>query len=276
MVKNNFIPHNDNLVYVIAEIGINHNGKLQEAIDLVNAAKRAGANAVKFQTYNTDLRTKKNSPIYDILKNCELGKDDFKELKDLCDSLDIEFFSTPFDEESINILENLNVKTYKIASFDVSNKDLVGLVSKTKKKIIFSTGMASLSEIDEIYNLLIHNTDNIGILHCISSYPTPENACRLENIQSLKTIYPEATIGYSDHTSGIYVPVTSVACGARIIEKHFCLDEHHVCVDKPVSIGENDFTNMVNQIRNLEKILGQSKFGIRDEEKEIVQYRRVS
>lgn len=276
MVKNIFIPNCDNLVFIIAEIGINHNGSLDEAIDLVKAAKRSGANAVKFQTYNTELRTKKNSPIYDILKKCELKKGDFGKLKDLCDSLDIEFFSTPFDEESLNLLEDLNVNTYKIASFDISNKKLLKVVSKTKKKIIFSTGMASLNEIAEIHDLLKCNTDTIGMLHCISSYPTPENSSRLENIQFLKNLYPEVTLGYSDHTSGIYVPVTSVACGARIIEKHFCLDNDHVCVDKPVSIGEIEFTNMVKEIRNLEKILGQAKFGIRDEEKEIVQYRRVS
>ena len=129
--------------FIIAEAGINHNGKIKEALRLVDAAKKANVSAIKFQTYKTEKRTKKNSPIFDILKKCELEYSEFKVIKDYCDEKKIIFFSTPFDIEAIDFLETIKVKLYKISSFDIQNYELIERVIKTKKPCIFSTGMSS-------------------------------------------------------------------------------------------------------------------------------------
>jgi N,N'-diacetyllegionaminate synthase len=275
MVENSFFGQ-DKPVFIIAEVGINHNGSLNEALTLVEAAKKSGASAVKFQTYITDRRTEKNSPIYDILKKCELSNSSFNIINEKCKELNIEFFSTPFDQDSFYFLESMNVNLYKLASFDIQNIPLMNLLSNSDKNIIFSTGMSSIKEIDSAINILKQDSSKIGILHCISSYPTPDYSCRLSNIKFLNDRYSGYTVGYSDHSKGINIPVHAVASGAKIIEKHFKLNNDHECVDKAVSIGQDDFTNMVNAIKNVEKIFGVPEFGIRSEEKEIVQYRRTS
>ena len=200
---------------------------------------------------------------------------DFLTLKECADDVGIEFFSTAFDEESIDILEDIGVETYKLASFDVSNTALLKAVSKTQKSIIFSTGMATLDEIQNAYNILDIPNDKLGILHCVSSYPLAVESCQLSNIYSLSERY-DCRVGYSDHTKTIDIPLYAVCAGAKIIEKHFYLHDQHECIDEPVSITEEDFLQMITKIRLLEKIISKPEFGIKDAEKAAIQFKRTS
>ena len=252
--------------FYIAEAGINHNGDLKTALKLVDSAKRSGASAIKFQTYKTEKRVKKNSPVFDILKKCELKLKDFKIINDYCKKKKIIFFSTPFDTKAVEFLNNLNVPFFKIASFDIENYNLINSIVKTKKPIIYSTGMSSLTSIEKLYKILKKKNISQNILHCISSYPNKEENSYLANINYLKNKF-DCNIGLSDHSAGIKVPIYSYLLGAKIIEKHFKLKNDNRCVDSPVSIDEIKFKNMINEINNTKKILGKFKFGIRSEEK---------
>ena len=259
--------------FIIAEAGINHNGKVKEALRLVDAAKKSKVSAIKFQTYITEKRTKKDSPIFDILKKCELNYSEFKIIKDYCDEKKIIFFSTPFDNEAIDFLESLRVKLYKISSFDVQNFQLIQRVIKTKKPCIISTGMSSLNSINDAYKLFIKKNIELGILHCISSYPNDEENSFLSNIPILKKNF-KSIIGLSDHTSGIKTSLYSYILGAKIIEKHFKISHNHKCVDSAVSIVPEQMTELINLINNFDKINGIPKFGIRPNEKVATNFRR--
>ena len=263
-----------NNFYTIAEIGINHNGSVKNALKLVKSAKKSGANSVKFQTYTTEKRVKKHSPIFDILKKCELSFNDFKEIKSYADSLGIEFFSTPFDNDSIDFLDSIGVKLFKIASFDINNFKLLRKISEKNKTIIFSVGMANSKEIDKAFNFLSKNNSKIIILHCISSYPLNPIHANLSVINKLKDNY-DSIIGYSDHTNSIQVPLYAAAMGAQVIEKHYTTNKSYKCVDKPVSIDEKQMTKLVKELDILSKILGNKKMGIREVEKGAKQFRRI-
>ena len=260
-------------VYVIAEIGLNHWGNIDTAKTLIDSAAKTGVDAVKFQTYLTEKRVPTNSPIFDILKKCELPFKAFKELKDYAEKYKVEFFSTPFDEESIDFLESIDCALYKIASFDVVNHKLLSKIADTKKTIIMSVGMANLSEIEEAFKILNNKTKNLAILHCISAYPAKEEDVNLSAIYTLKDKF-DCIIGQSDHTNGIIVPVYAVAAGAQVIEKHYKIDENMNCVDAPVSISEDQMKELVLKIRKLEKILGDGELGIREAEVECKIFRR--
>lgn len=259
--------------FIIAEAGINHNGKIKEALKLVDAAKKTGVSAIKFQTYITEKRTKKNSLIFDILKKCELKYSDFKIIKDYCDEKKILFFSTPFDIEAIDFLESIKVKLYKISSFDIQNLELLQRVVKTKKPCIFSTGMSSLNSIINTYNLFERKKIETGILHCISSYPNLEENSFLSNISVLKQKF-NSTIGLSDHTNDIKTSLYSYILGAQIIEKHFKISESHKCVDSAVSITPSQMVKLIYQINNYNKIYGKPKFGVRPSEKLATTFKR--
>ena len=263
-----------NNFYTIAEIGINHNGSVKNALKLIKSAKKTGANSVKFQTYTTEKRVKKDSPIFDILKKCELSFNDFKEIKSYADSLGIEFFSTPFDNDSIDFLDSIGVKLFKIASFDINNFKLLQKISEKNKTIIFSVGMANSKEIDKAFNFLSKNNSKIIILHCISSYPLNPIHANLSVINKLKDNY-DSIIGYSDHTNSIQVPLYAAAMGAQVIEKHYTTNKSYKCVDKPVSIDEKQMTKLVKELDTLSKILGNKKMGIREVEKGAKQFRRI-
>ena len=263
------------LFYTIAEIGINHGGDLDKAKSLIDSAVRAGADSVKFQTYLTEKRVPKDSPIFDILKQCELPFDAFEKLKNHAEAQNIEFFSTPFDEESVQCLENIGVKLYKIASFDVLNHKLLKRISKTGKTVIMSVGMANLHEIQNAYNILKEKTDRIVILHCVSAYPTDEKDANLAVIERLKSEF-DCVIGQSDHTNDIQVPLYAAAMGAQILEKHYKIDNEMDCVDSPVSITEEQMLRFTYQLNKLDKILGNSEIGLLDAEEGTKQFRRVS
>ena len=266
----------ENRTYIIAEIGINHRGSVEVAKELIDSAVRAGVDAVKFQTYLTEKRAPKgNEEIFKILKDLELPFEAFKELKEYANQYNVDFFSTPFDTESVEYLESIGTDLYKIASFDIVNHQLLKDVAKTGKPVILSVGMSNLEEIKEAYKILSTGTKNIAILHCISSYPTDENDAKLSNIFSLQNEF-DCIIGQSDHTNDIFVPLCAVSAGAQIIEKHYKVDDSFDCIDSPVSITENQMKKLVEETRRIERIFGNEEFGVRETEKGIVQFRRKS
>lgn len=242
--------------FIIAEIGINHGGDLKLAKKLIHSAARAGADAVKFQTYITDKRVSKNSPIYHVLRKCELPFEAFKELKAYSDEKGVLFFSTPFDDESVDYLESISTCLYKIASFDVTNNSLLRKISKTGKPIILSVGMSTIEDIKTALAIIKTPKSRIALLHCISAYPTNEKDANIGAIRSLISSFPDIVIGHSDHTNDILVPLYAVAAGAQIIEKHYKLSEGMDCVDASVSISEHKFSELVRGVRRLEGIIG--------------------
>ena len=264
-----------NKTYIIAEIGINHNGDVDLAKKLIESAARAGVDAVKFQTYLTEKRAPKDSPIFDILKKCELPFESFLELKLHSEKFNVEFFSTPFDSESVDFLESIGVNIYKIASFDIVNTNLLKKIAKTKKPIILSVGMSNLNEINNAYKIIKSYNENLALLHCVSSYPTDEKDSNISVISNLKESF-DCIVGQSDHTNDIQVPLYSVCCGAQILEKHFMIDDNMSCVDSPVSITENQMKKLVKETRRIEKIMGSSELKTRDCEKGSLIFRRSS
>lgn len=265
----------DNQVYVIAEIGLNHSGNIDTAKKLIDSVSNTGVDAVKFQTYITEKRASKDSPIYGILKKCELPFNVFKELKDYAENLNLEFISTPFDEESVDFLEQINCNIYKVASFDVVNKKLLHKIADTRKTIIMSTGMSNLPEVEAAHTIIKNKTDKIALLHCVSAYPLREEDANLANIFTLKDRF-DCVVGYSDHTNGIFVPLCAVAMGAQIIEKHYKIDGQMDCVDAPVSITEGQMKEMIKDIKRQENILGSFKLELKAAEKGCEAYRRYS
>lgn len=266
----------DQRTYVIAEIGINHGGDLGVAVRLIESAARSGVDAVKFQTYVTEKRAPKgNQRIFDVLKKCELPFEQFRILKDCALAQGVDFFSTPFDPDSVEYLNSIEVDLFKVASFDVGNLGLLRALSKTGKPVIMSVGMADRHEIDLAYKTLSAGTKNIALLHCVSSYPLDEKHANLSAIYELQDLY-DCVIGYSDHTNGIVVPLMAVAAGAQIIEKHFRIDYEMDCIDAPVSITESQTKSLVEEIRRLETIFGSGKLGISEPQRDATIFRRVS
>jgi sialic acid synthase SpsE len=265
----------DKQVYIIAEIGLNHNGDPDLAKKLIRSASRAGVDAVKFQTYLTDKRVPPDSGLRGILRKCELAFSEFSGLKACAEEAGVDFFSTPFDEESVSCLEQLGCTIYKIASFDVVNHQLLRRVAATGKTVLMSTGMASLQEIDKAYKLLCAGTRHVGLLHCVSSYPLRPHDANLRCIATLSKNF-DCVVGYSDHTPGIEIPLLAVAAGAQIIEKHFRIDETMECVDAPVSITEVQMRELVEKVGALEKTMGSGELAIRAAERGAMALRRPS
>ncbi len=265
-------------VFLIAEIGINHNGDLNKAIDLIKAAKESGADTAKLQTYITEKRVKKDNPVYDILKKCELSFKDHKELFDFAKSINFNIFSTAFDEDSINLLEELNTPAYKIASFDSVNKKLISKIEETNKPVIMSTGMTTKSELDEALNIVSKNRTKeteLAIMHCVSSYPLEEDEANLATINYIKSFFP-GPVGFSDHSLNDTLIKYSVASGSSIIEKHFTLSREEEGPDHKLSADPKMLKEIVNQIKIIEKIFGEKFLGVRKNEKNSTIFRRLS
>ena len=268
VIKNlrDFGFNTNNRTYIIAEIGINHRGDIEIAKQLIQSAAQSGVDAVKFQTYLTEQRAPKgDDDLFKILKSLELPFQAFKELKNYAKQFNVDFFSTPFDKESVDYLEEIGTDLYKIASFDVTNFPLLKKIAQTGKPVIMSVGMSNLNEIENAYKILKGGTNNIAILHCISSYPTNEKNSNLSNIYKIQDQY-KCIVGHSDHTNDIKVPIYAVAAGAQIVEKHFKIDKDFECIDSTVSITEIQMKKLVAEIRNIEEIFGTPIFGIRDSE----------
>jgi N,N'-diacetyllegionaminate synthase len=263
-------------VFVIAEIGINHNGDFNIAKELINKAKWSGADAVKLQTYITEKRVSKTSPIFDILKQCELSFNQQKDLFDYARNEKIEMFSTPFDEESVDFLYSINAPCYKIASFDIVNKKLVKKIASQKRPVIISRGMATQLEIDTAVHIMNKNAVDIILLHCISAYPVSSySSLHMETIRALKQRY-SCPVGFSDHTLGIEAAKYSVAAGADVIEKHFTLSRDSKGPDHSLSAEPHKLKEMIEDIRMVSDMLGEPVWSSVDVEKDILQYRRIT
>tara|TARA_B100001063_G_C16759356_1_gene555085 strand:+ start:271 stop:1272 length:1002 start_codon:yes stop_codon:yes gene_type:complete len=260
----------DKNVFIIAEIGNNHEGSLSLAKKMIKAAKFSGADAVKFQTI-IPKKLVEESDILRIkqLKKFELSKANYAQLKKYCDNVGIIFLSTPFDLSSVNELKKL-IPAYKISSGDNNYFELIDKVLETKKPILISTGLNNNNEIKKLVNYLKkHNqfktnlSENLTLLHCVSKYPTPLNEAFLENIKFLKKL--NCTVGYSDHTQGIEACLTAVVMGARVIEKHFTIDNNFSKFrDHQLSANPAEFKKMVSSIRNIEILISNKKFELNE------------
>ncbi len=256
-----------NSIYVIAEIGVNHNGSLKLAKKLIDKAIQSGADAVKFQTFdfkyqlNPKFASKK---AINFTKLLQLRFKDFLNLKKYCDLKKIDFLSTPFDPISALFLNKINVKSFKIASPSIVDYQLLSQVSKFKKKVLISTGMSNKEEI--LKALKYFNIKNVTLLYCVSLYPTPYEKIDLNNIKKLKKLF-KTDVGFSDHSLGYELALASIGFGATVIEKHFKLSKNQKCPDSIVSLDPNEFAEMVSKIRNIEKSLGKGNLSISSEEK---------
>ena len=258
--------------YIIAEAGVNHNGSLDLAKRLIDLAKQAGADAVKFQTFKADKLVSKSAEKanyqkkttaaeesqYEMIKKLELNRAAHLELIAYCKTAEIEFLSTPFDHDSIKLLDELGLVTYKIPSGEITNLPYLRHIGSLNKQVILSTGMANLGEVEAAIEVLTQagtKRTNISILHANTEYPTPMQDVNLKAMQTLGQTF-DLPYGYSDHTPGIEVPIAAVALGARIIEKHFTLDKTMEGPDHKASLEPDELVAMVSAIRNIELALG--------------------
>jgi N,N'-diacetyllegionaminate synthase len=261
--------------FIVAEAGINHNGDIDVAKEMIIAAAKCGADAIKFQTYQTEKRVNRNSPIYNVLKTCELTKKDHEELFNTAKENGILFFSTPFDKESVDFLDSLPVPMYKIASFYLVNLNHLEYVASKGKPIIASRGMANKKEIQNAVDIFSKYNVDYALLHCVSSYPLKKEDANLNVIRSLKDNY-NCVVGYSDHTLGIETAVYAVAVGANIIEKHFTLNKDQEGPDHKLSADPDELKEMISKIRELEKILGSNEIRLIEAEKGTIVYRKFT
>lgn len=254
-------------VYIIAEAGVNHNGSLQEALRLVDAAVEAGADCIKFQTFKASAVVTKDaakadyqkqqdgaSSQYEMLKRLELSFDDFAKIKAYCEEKAIDFLSTAFDEESFAFLQSLNPKVWKVPSGEITNYPFLKAVAETKAPIILSTGMATGQEVGQALEVLKEGGP-ITILHCTTEYPAPLEEVNLRAMLSLAEDFG-LPIGYSDHTAGITVSLAAVALGAQVIEKHFTLDKNQPGPDHAASLEPKELKALVQGSRAIELALG--------------------
>lgn len=257
-------------VYIIAEAGVNHNGNLEIAKKLVDVAKNAGADCVKFQTFvSKNMVTKKaakaeyqkkqtlsNETQFDMIKKLELSFDDFLEIRQYCLSLEIDFMSTAFDFESIEFLNSIGMERWKIPSGDITNLPYLIKIASLRKPIILSTGMSTMSDISNTIQILKENgAGPLVVLHCTTEYPAPYEDVNLNAMLTIKKTF-DVEVGYSDHTNGIEVPIAAVALGAKVIEKHFTLDRSMEGPDHKASLEPDELKAMVESIRNIESALG--------------------
>ena len=259
--------------FIIAEAGVNHNGSLELAQKMIDAAVDAGADAVKFQTFKAEKLVSKYAPKaeyqkkrttadesqLEMIKKLELNAAAHQTLIDYCKKKNIRFLSSPFDFESIDLLNELGLNLFKIPSGEITNLPYLRKIGALKKEIILSSGMADLGEIKDALAVLIGagtKLKDITVLHCNTEYPTPIEDANLKAMLTIKAAFPGVNIGYSDHTLGIEIPVAAVAMGATIIEKHFTLDKNMEGPDHKASLEPNELKAMVRAIRNVEKALG--------------------
>lgn len=258
-------------VYIIAEAGVNHNGRLDLALKLCDAAKEAGVDAVKFQTWKTDNivtasarqaayqteNTGVEESQYDMLKKLELSYAHFEEIKHYCEKIGIDFLSTPDEEESLEFLmKTLHLPLVKIGSGEVTNIPYLRTIASYKKPIILSTGMSTLAQVAVAYDTLLNaGAPSVSLLHCTTNYPCPYDEVNLKAMRTLKEAF-KCQVGYSDHTMGTEIPVAAVAMGAEIIEKHFTLDRNMEGPDHKASLDPQELKLMVQQIRHIETALG--------------------
>jgi len=275
-------------VFIIAEAGVNHNGNINLAKKLIDAAKIAGVDAVKFQTFKSENLVIKNTKMTDyqkknvgkkesqlkMLKKLELNYEDFIKLKKYCNKKKIIFLSTPHSKDAIDFLEPL-VSAYKIGSGDLTNLPFLKKIAKTKKPIVLSTGMANLKEVREAINVILPINKKLILLHCTTNYPCPLKEVNLRAMLTLKKEF-NLPVGYSDHTLGIMVPIMAVALGARILEKHFTLDKNLPGPDHKASLNPKELEEMVMAVRDTEDALGSDKKIPTENERNVKKFVRKS
>lgn len=254
--------------FVVAEIGMNHNGKLELAEEMIEAAANSGADAVKFQTYKTETYFSDDYSDFSQRKEYELEPEWHKRLQEVADLHDVKFISTPFDRQSVDLLAKIDVPCYKIASFDVTNHHLLRYVAEKEKPIILSTGYSTHSEIAEAVEVIKEAGNNqLILLHCISEYPTEIEKMNLKAIKTLQNSF-DIPIGLSDHSQGTVASVIASSMGASVIEKHFTLDNNLPGYDHAMSETPESFDRLTTQVKQSHKALGEGGLQPTDNEKE--------
>jgi sialic acid synthase SpsE len=242
--------------YVIAEGGLNHNGDINIAKKLIDSAKECGANAIKFQTYKTENFVRETNQYFDVFKNAELNFEQFKELKNYSKSIGLTFFSTPFDIESAEFLNQLEIPCFKIASSDLTNLPLITKIAKMQKPMIISSGLSTMNEINDAVNCCLFEGNNqIALLHCVANYPAQPNEVNMNVINTLKKTF-DFPVGYSDNGESSLVDIVAVSMGANIIEKHFTLDKKMSGPDHGFSIDPNGLKSLISQIHEIDQMKG--------------------
>jgi len=262
--------------FIIAEIGNNHNGSLEKALELMKIAKEIGVDAIKFQVKNIEKSFTKellDSPYVnensfgktyrEHKEALEFSKNELKKIYEYAKELGIICFSTPFDVDSVELLESIGNPIYKISSFHVTDLPLIEAICKTKKPIIISTGMSTEDEIDKAMSLIKKYSDKYVILHCVSSYPTNDEDVNLRVIPTLQEKY-DCPVGYSGHEKGIAICTSAIALGACIIERHFTLDRTLKGPDHASSVETNGMTHIVNRTKRIFNALGSSEKKVLD------------
>lgn len=271
MIIDNFNFKKDNSVFIIAELSANHNGRIDTALETIRAAKRAGADAIKLQTYTADTLTIQSEKedfiiksgsiwdgktFYDLYQNAYTPWEWHEELFNCAKEEGLICFSSPFDKSSVDFLEKLDVPAYKVASFEITDIPLIEYIASKGKPLILSTGIASLEDIELALEACYRmDNRNIALLKCTSSYPAPIEQANIVMISDFRGRF-DVISGVSDHTLGDTVPIVATAMGARIIEKHFILDRSIGGPDASFSMNEVEFTEMVNSVREAEKAVG--------------------
>ena len=276
-------------VYIIAELSANHGGKIEIAKETIKAAKDIGANAIKLQTYTADTLTLNsdnedfiikggtlwdNKKLYDLYQEAYLPWEWHKELFNYARSIDIDIFSTPFDKTAVDFLEQFNPSAYKIASFEITDYELIRYIATKGKPIIISTGIATIDEIQDAVDICksVGNNDII-LLKCTSAYPAALEDANLLTIPNLSQTFG-VIAGFSDHTLGIIAPVVATTLGAKVIEKHFILDKSIGGADANFSLDKKEFEEMVKAVRNTEKLMGKVDYSMTEKKKKSRQFAR--
>ena len=274
--------------YIIAEMSANHAGSKKRAIEIIHAAKEAGADAIKIQTYTPDTITIDcDNKFFQIKKGTWSGENLYElygkaytpwewqaDLKKEAEKIGLDFFSTPFDKSSVDFLESIGVTFYKISSFELVDIPLIKYVASKHKPIILSTGMATLSEISEAVDAIKSEGNNdFALLRCASAYPAITDDMNLATMQNMAETF-NCPVGLSDHSMGSIGAVTAVALGGSIIEKHFCIDRKIENPDSSFSMTKEEFSNMVKDIRQSEKAIGKIKYGPTNQESSNLAFRK--
>ena len=288
MKLNNFDLETDG-VYIIAELSANHNGSIEVAKETIKAAKEIGANAIKLQTYTADTLTLDcdkedfiikgetlwdGAKLYDLYKEAYLPWEWHEELFAYAREIGIDIFSSPFDKSAVNFLEQFNPSAYKIASFEITDYELIRYTASKMKPIIISTGIATIDEIQDAVDICREvGNDEIILLKCTSAYPAKLEDANLKTIPNLAETFG-VVAGFSDHTLGTTAPVVATTLGAKVIEKHFILDKSIGGADADFSLDKAEFAQMIQAVRDAEKLLGKVDYSITEKKKKSRQFSR--
>lgn len=275
--------------YIIAEIGVNHAGSVALAKEMIDAAKKSGADAVKFQTFTAEKlvsaktpkvkyqesTTDKDESHFQMIKDLEFSYEDHMPVFEYCNQLDIDFISTPYDVESAEFLVSIGVKIFKTASADIVDLSLQRFIAQHAERAIVSTGMATLGEIERVVDIYRKSKCDLTLLHCVSNYPCATESLNLNVLTTLKHAFM-CNVGYSDHALGPLPAVAAVALGASIIEKHFTLDKLMIGPDHKASSDPKEFAELVQSVRCTEIALGSPIKSVQEEEKQMREVSRKS